>query len=138
MINPFQAAIDLFQWACRKDDRYVIEVMKMNKHLFTEGFIKWIHSNLHVFSAFCDRAKAVVSSGRTHYSARTIIETVRYHTDIKQKNGKSFKIDNDMVPYLSRLCELVYPETNGLFEKRITHKTIRESATKAAFNCDSL
>lgn len=134
MRNPFQTAIDLFQWACRKDDRYVIEVMMMHRHLFTEGFTKWIHLNLHVFGEFCARAKAVVNSGRTHYSARTIIETVRFHTDITQKGGKPFRIDNDMVPYLSRLCELIYPETNGLFEKRITHSTIRERATRAAMN----
>lgn len=132
MISPFKAAIDLFQWCARKDDRYVIEVMKMNRSLFTDDFCDWLPTNLHVFGEFCSRARSLVRAGRKHYSGKTIIEVIRYNTDIKQNGKTSWKLNNTHTSYLVRLCELVYPETNGLFEKRITYKTIRESATKSA------
>jgi hypothetical protein len=114
--------IDLFGWCARKDDRWIEYVIEQNRGQFTDAFVDWIKVNYHVFGQFCKHAKALIKAGRKHYGAKTIIELVRYHTDIRQKGDEAFKVNNNYTSYLARLCMLVYPETDGLFDLRTVKK----------------
>jgi hypothetical protein len=80
-------------------------------------FDNWLIENNHIFEAFCDEAFKVWNKGYAHYSARTIVEFLRHHTNLREKSG-GFKINNDAVPYMARLFGKTYP-LYTLFEYRV-------------------
>ncbi|MAS98849.1 MAG: hypothetical protein CMF29_08040 [Kiritimatiellaceae bacterium] len=74
-------------------------------------------ANPHVYNLFCDYANKAIASGRKHYSARTIIELIRWHNDIETTES-DFKINDHVVPYYARLFMHYHPEHKGFFELR--------------------
>ena len=52
--------------------------------------------------------------GRKRYSARTIIEVLRWDSDLREKN-KLFKISNNMVPGMARLWMARYGRKHPRF-----------------------
>tara|TARA_R110002110_G_scaffold112168_6_gene278974 strand:+ start:1910 stop:2194 length:285 start_codon:yes stop_codon:yes gene_type:complete len=81
---------------------------------------KWLdfhRENPHVYKLFSKYAFEAINRGREHYSARTIIELIRWHTDI-ETNDKDFKINDHTVPYYARLFMHENPEHKGFFELR--------------------
>jgi hypothetical protein len=70
---------------------------------YPEGFFHWLTQNQHIWKAFNNKALMMATYGkRKRYSARTIIEVMRWDSDLREKN-KLFKISNNMVPGLARL-----------------------------------
>lgn len=55
-----------------------------------------------VYRAFREQAEAIRKAGFTHYSARTIICVMRFHSDVSMGPTSTFKIDNRVSPYLAR------------------------------------
>jgi hypothetical protein len=86
---------------------------KTNKEI-PDAFLDWLTDNFHIWKAFERESLAVINAGFKHYSARTILEFLRHHTALTEKNG-AFKIRNNSTPYLARLFALVYPEHAELF-----------------------
>lgn len=76
-----------------------------------------LRNNVHLFDRFVIEAHKVVSTGRSRYSARTIVEYMRHHTEISD-DSKTFKINSNLVPALSRASMAIFPSLNGLFETR--------------------
>lgn len=66
----------------------------------------------------------VIKSGRKHYSARTIIERMRWHYDVEHSGGE-FKINDHCVPVLARWFMRKHPRHQGFFETR----RLRSAAT---------
>jgi hypothetical protein len=62
-------------------------------------------------------ALQAIASGRCRFSARTLVELVRWHTAIEQK-GEPFKINNNLTPRLARWFLRKHPEHAGFFEMR--------------------
>jgi len=82
---------------------------------FPAGFFKWLTLNDHIWREFESKARAMaVLARRQRYSARTIIEVMRWNSDIRQ-NNKLFKISNNMVPGLARLWMLKYGNEHPKF-----------------------
>lgn len=52
-----------------------------------------------------------------HYSARSIIQDLRYSSSAKD-SGADFKINDHHAPVLARLWTFLYPERAGFFEFR--------------------
>ena len=69
---------------------------------YPQGFWYWLRNNAHIHRAFERMALEMAMSGREHYSARTIIEAIRWNTDLSDTD-KQFKINNVYVPGLARL-----------------------------------
>jgi hypothetical protein len=88
---------------------------------YPDGFWKWISEpkNLHLYNEFSLRAHEMARR-RERYSARTIIEVLRWNTDLSD-TSETFKIQNNMVPGMARLWMRdnghVYPK---FFELRDT------------------
>lgn len=80
-------------------------------------FKKFHKENPQVYEEFVNTAKRMKRTGRTRYSARTIIEVLRWTRDIGT-TGEVFKINDDYVPIYVRLLIHNYPEFNGFFELR--------------------
>ena len=83
-------------------------------------FEAWVSENPHVYERFRDRTLQMVATGRKRYSARTIMEVLRWEYDLTT-TGASFKIPNVFIPHLSRRFRDEYPEHDDFF---IYHKEL--------------
>lgn len=79
----------------------------------------WFSSSANwlVWGAFVYEANRAWNRGYRHYSARTIGEVIRHHTNL-QDSSKEFKVTDWLWPDLARLYMLVYPDRAGFFETR--------------------
>jgi len=69
---------------------------------YPDGFWPWLRDNPHIWQAFRVKAIRMALLGRKRYSARTIIETIRWDTDLKDSET-TFKINDHYTPGLARL-----------------------------------
>lgn len=61
-------------------------------------------ANPHVFNNFKKLANKAYNSGMTKYSARTIMEVMRWKYDVDSREyDNSFKLSNDLTPMYARL-----------------------------------
>ena len=91
-----------------------IEAAKAHKGVFMVEFLPWLENNEEVFLTFCNLADAIWNAGRTHYSARTIVEKMRFDHAIREVGGK-FKINDHLSPDLGRLYALLKPSRLDMF-----------------------
>lgn len=113
---------NLFNYSYRRGLDFPLDILEANRGQFTDAFCEWLPTNLHIFSEFCARAKAIRKRGRKHYGAKTIVEVIRFETDLRSSPDESFKCNNNYTAYLARLCMMAYTETDGLFETREAKK----------------
>lgn len=82
------------------------------------GFWHWLRQNEHIYSAFKCLAFEMALTGRTRYSARTIVEGIRWKTDLSDTD-KTFKVNNNYTSGLARLFMSEYGEKyQGFFQLR--------------------
>ncbi len=74
-----------------------------------------VRQNPDILYKFWDEALAVMKEGFDHYSAKTIVERLRWHTDT-QISGNEYKIDNTLTTPLSYLFEIYDPTAIGFFK----------------------
>ena len=79
-------------------------------------FDVWLEQNPHIYKAF-EREALSVAKRREHYSAKTIVEFLRHHTMITQKEGE-WKIDNYATSGLARHFAKCHPTHASLFKFR--------------------
>lgn len=93
-----------------------------NANLFREGFLTWLAnpSNFAVWQKFEQMANQLWDAGRRHYSARTIGETLRFNTDLRD-TSPGVKLNDWCWPDLARLYLLAHPDREGFFELRRRH-----------------
>ena len=87
-------------------------------YTYPPGFFHWLKSNQHIYCMFKHIAFTKRKEGRKHYSARKIIQDMRWDTNIRQVGDQTFKIDNVMTPGLARLAMRDEPELKGFFRCR--------------------
>jgi len=79
------------------------ELRKLDKDKYPEGFFHWLQYNHHIWLQFELHTLTMVAK-RPRYSARTIIEVMRWNSDLREQQGKPlFKLSNNMTPGLARL-----------------------------------
>lgn len=70
---------------------------------FPPKFPQWLEANFGIWRAFAGKA-FTIRRRRERYSARTIVETMRWESDLREDAKTSpFKIQNDAVPGMARL-----------------------------------
>lgn len=99
----------------------VVEFAQRNADKLSQEFLDWLPKNLHIWDAFQKETFKVIRMGFQHYSSRTIIEVLRHHTALTERDSQ-WKISNNVQPYLSRLFAAMYPLHAGLFEFKSTRK----------------
>jgi hypothetical protein len=97
----------------------------MHREEFTAEFLAYLPENVHVFDAFCAEVRKVRARGFKHYSARTIIESLRHNSALTEAGG-AWKLNDHHTPYLARLCDLMNPHLAGLFEYRVAKAARRD------------
>lgn len=85
---------------------------------YPPGFFRWLEDNQHIYRRFKRMAKYAKRCGRKHYSARAIIQVIRWETEISQRGDKTFRINNNVTPGLARLAMHDEPELKGFFRCR--------------------
>ena len=87
-----------------------------------EEFDKFDREHPEFWREFEYRSKVMMDKGRKHYSARTIFEVLRWHSDIGSNNKinsnfvNSFKIQNNWIPFYAKKFNEVY-DTDFFFTK---------------------
>lgn len=76
--------------------------LSFDQHRYPAGFWHWMKDNAHIYMAFKNFALQMAATGRKRYSARTIVEVMRWQTDLKDTD-KQWKINGNYVPGLARL-----------------------------------
>jgi hypothetical protein len=85
---------------------------------YPDGFFWWLRKNPHIYAAFRKRALQMANLGRPRYSARTIVEVIRWNTELKQSDV-TFKIGNNYTPGMARLWMKEFGQRfPGFFELR--------------------
>jgi hypothetical protein len=77
----------------------------------------WFDENWHIVEEFEKRTLDIIAKGRTHYSARTIVEVLVHDSILRETNGM-FKIGNDNAPDLARVFVVQHPEYVDFWEYR--------------------
>ena len=93
-----------FDWACETGPAQ-------------EAFDRFNTENPHVYILFCRFTLQAITAGRSRYSARMIVERIRWHTTV-ETTGDDYRINGNHVPFYARLFEREHPEHRGLFERR--------------------
>jgi hypothetical protein len=81
-------------------------------------FKEWHSANPQIYRQFKTLALKMKATGRKRYSARTIIEKMRWDYDI-ETTGDVFEINGDFVPIYVRLLIHHHPEFSNFFELRL-------------------
>ena len=87
----------------------------MPKYL-TKPEIEWRTANYPLWLSFYTEAERVRSTGRKHYSARTIAEVLRHNAAVRG-DDPHFKINNNVIPLMARMYMTV-ARCPGFFETR--------------------
>jgi len=97
----------------------VCQLIKKNQDQFSEGFYDWLSIyNARIFDHFEHMAGQAYAKGRRRYSARRILEDMRYETPLAEIGSSGWKLNNDHTPDFARLYLLLHPEQEGFFELR--------------------
>lgn len=86
---------------------YVAAALHAQPELFRAGFALWLAENPQVWQRFLAMAQQVRGHGRRVYSARTIVETMRWKTDVGEISGP-WKLNNNWVPSMARLFNVIH------------------------------
>lgn len=83
-----------------------------------ESFLDFHKRNPRVFELFLAMAREAKERGAT-IGARCIWETIRWNTNVADKPANDeFVLNNNHVPYYSRIVMLKDPELEGYFDRR--------------------
>jgi len=74
--------------------------------------------NPHVWAEFERRALLLIASGRARYSARTIIEAIRWHFDAETTSADGFKINDHHSAFYARLFAERHPGHGEFFKMK--------------------
>lgn len=91
------------------------------------AFVDFHGQNPEVWRLFQRFALEAVESGRAHYSARTLIDRIRWHVEIETR-GDELKINNNFGPYYARLFHRAHPEHDGFFRNRLITTAAKPAA----------
>ena len=82
-----------------------------------ERFQEFHYDNPEVYTMFKHFAFKAMDSGRRRYSARAIMERLRWELSIQTKSD-DYKINNDTIPLYARMFLRDFPQHQGFFETR--------------------
>lgn len=88
------------------------------EEFFRADFLAWLAQNRDIYAAFERQAFALINAGRSHFSARTIVEELRHFSRYKEKADGGFKINNNRTPDMARVFVILHPAYWKFWEYR--------------------
>jgi hypothetical protein len=86
-----------------------------------EAFIQFHHANPHVYRELVSRARQIKRAGHRKYSIKTILETMRWESDLAGANDGTFKVNNNFASRYVRLVQANEPDLADFFATRTLH-----------------
>lgn len=85
---------------------------------FTEDLkvVKYHEENPHIYAKFEEVTLQTIERGFKHYSAKGVIEIIRWWTAVK--GNTEYKISNEYSPFYARLFEQKHPQHKGFFRMK--------------------
>lgn len=80
-----------------------------------QAFKKYHFERPNIYSLFDEYAKMMAETGRKRYSAKCIMERIRWDQDMKYREGE-FKISNSFTSLYARLFVYMNPEYKDFFQ----------------------
>lgn len=73
-----------------------------------------------IYREFCRMVRELRAAGHGHYSAKAIIEVIRFHTDVNRgyEQRGEFKINNNFTALYARKWQAEHPEAASFFATR--------------------
>jgi hypothetical protein len=93
--------------------------MNEQLHLFEQGssdFLKFHQAKPEIFRAFEKLTLETIGRGFQHYSAKGILELVRWHTGVR--DSEEFKVNNNYTPLYARAFAKKHPNHRTFFRTR--------------------
>lgn len=85
---------------------------------YPAGFWRWFNANYRIYDEFEKRALEMARTGRRRYSAKTLFEVLRWHTDLKDSD-EQFSLNNNYTSGCARLfMERHGKDLPGFFQLR--------------------
>ena len=84
---------------------------------YPAAFWRFHQDNPRVYEMFKRFTFRAIRAGFTHYSAKSICERMRWHTDIETRD-EEFRLNNNYTAYYARLFMEDHPQHDGFFRKR--------------------
>lgn len=81
-----------------------------------EEFNLYHQENPSIYEAFEKFTFQAIKAGRKYFSARAVIERIRWFSQVED-NSVTFKISDHPMPFYARLFEKNYPQYKGFFRK---------------------
>ena len=101
-------------------------------HNLLMKFKRYHTDNPHVYEAFRKCAFEMRDTGRTKYSAKNIVEKIRWDYDIANTHD-TFKINNDFIAIYARLLVYHWPQFEGFFEFRTMKAADRRDSSEERY-----
>lgn len=98
-------------------------LIRSNADQFRVGFLDYIDQNWHLWEGFETRAFQMSKTGRTHYSAKTIIQVLRFHTDLAETDSE-FKVNDKWAADFGRLFMLRHTKHRGFFKTKVSEHRV--------------
>lgn len=117
-IQPHERQTTLLPEKDKKKDELAEKREKKEKEY--EKFLKFHEEKPQVYKLFIKFALEAFRAGHEGYSAKTIFEVIRWHSDIEIRPNESFKLNNNYTAYYARMAMKDYPGLSGFFETRET------------------
>jgi len=99
--------------------------MSLAQTRLEKDFQQFHKKNPHVWELFKHYSLIAIKSGREHYSARAVIERIRWHSDSDTQADSFFKIPNATIAYYARLFHAAYPKHKGFYRTGVVATTPR-------------
>ena len=85
---------------------------------FEPGFWDWLENNSDVAAAFERTAIRGYERGKRNWSARGILQVLRWESDVRECEGEPFKINNRWSRSLAKWFVRNHPDKSGFFRFR--------------------
>lgn len=106
--------------------RFVFHLIVSKQDHFRRDFMDWMVLNYAIWIGFEAEADRIWSRGFRRWSGRTIGEYLRHETALREgPNEHGWKLNNNILPDLSRLYMMMHPDRADFFETRVNPLSVR-------------
>ena len=90
--------------------------MSLEQTRLEKKFINYHQKNPEVWREFKRYAFEAIEAGRIQYSAKLIMEKIRWDSKLEVQKVSAFKIPNEVTAYYARLFHKSFPVYKGFFK----------------------
>ncbi len=104
-------------WSDTDWNTVMFSMRASNDYEFQLSFPLWLNKNKYIWSAFVTMTRTAYAAGhRERFSARIIVERIRWETLMQDAGSKMFKVNHNYAPDMARLVMSLKKDMKGFFK----------------------